>query len=154
MRYYPIDHRPEYAPKADFYIQYAEVYKNAVQLLLKSYIEQRPLHDYSLAPVLTLLIQYIGLILKGIILQCRRGPYKPISTHDLSLLYKTAIKEVNERFGYPGKANEDVERFIITLVISIRNPKHSDILKRRKENLFHSHKWTIGSMMLFAPLLS
>ena len=113
--YYPIDYRPEYSPKAEAYIQFASVYRDAVKILLKKYSDQRPLHDFSLAPVLSLFIQYVELMLKGIIFHCRRGPHEPIGTHDITELYRTALDEVKERFGYPGKANEDAEHFILIL---------------------------------------
>ena len=113
--YYPIDWRPDYSPKAEAYIQFASVYKEAVQILLEEYMDQRPLRDFSLVPVLSLLVQYIELMLKGIILHCRRGPHEPIPTHDIAQLYRTASNETKERFGYPGQANEDAENFILAL---------------------------------------
>lgn len=113
--YYPIDYRPEYSPKAEAYIQFASVYNDAVTILLKEYMDQRPLHDFSLAPVLSLLTQYIELILKGIILHCRCGPHEPIGGHDIAKLYRTAVDEMKERFACLGKANEDAERFILIL---------------------------------------
>lgn len=113
--YYPIDYRPAYSPKAEAYIQFASVYRDAIRILLNQYTDQKPFHDFSLAPILSLLIQYIELMLKGIILHCRCSPHKPLVTHDTADLYRTALDEIQERFGSPGEANEDAEQFILAL---------------------------------------
>jgi hypothetical protein len=115
MIYYPIDYRHRYARDAELYNQYAEVHKEAVMILLSSYENQKPIHDYSLVPVLNLLRQYIELKLKSIILKSRRGLHQPIIGHDICLLYNMASEEVRKKYGYAGQPIADVERFIITL---------------------------------------
>ncbi len=69
-RHYPLNYRPEYLPIAVAYLEYAEVYKDAITIILADFSGQEPMHDYSLIPVLALLRQYIELQLKGIIMYC------------------------------------------------------------------------------------
>ena len=113
--YYPIDYRPEYVPKAESYIQFASVYRDSLKKLLRSFDEQAPIHDYSLAPAVMLLIHYIELTLKGTLHHCKIGSHEPLGTHNLSYLYKKAHEEVEYRFGSPGKSNPDVDKFIMFL---------------------------------------
>lgn len=113
--YYSIDYRPEYVPKAESYIQFASVYRDSLEKLLRSFDEQTPIHDYSLAPAVMLLIHYIELTLKGVLHHSKTGPHEPLGTHNLSYLYKRAQKEVENRFGNPGRANPEVDKFITFL---------------------------------------
>ncbi len=115
-RRYPIDFKPDYALKSEEYLQYAEVYKDAVQIILNSFSKGPPFHDYSLAPVLLLLRQYIELQLKGIIFY--EEPYPSvIGNHDIVFLYKEAMRSVANKYGTEllGKSNPDAEKFIILL---------------------------------------
>ena len=115
-RGYPIDFRPDYALKSEEYLQYAEVYKDAIQNLLNNFSMEPPFHDYSLAPVLLLLRQYIELQLKGIIFYEESHP-NVIGNHDIVFLYREAIKAVEKKYGTEllGKSNPDVEKFIMLL---------------------------------------
>lgn len=114
--YYPLDYKPEGSCKSDEYLQYAEVYKDIIQFLLRKFCEEPPIHDYSLAPILFLLRQYIELQLKGIIIY---GEYSTevIGTHDIVFLYKKAMEAIEEKFGANmlGKPNWDAEKFIYAL---------------------------------------
>jgi len=111
--YYPLDYKPDYAKQSEQYLQYAEVYKDTIQLLLKEYLERPPIHDYSLAPILALLRQYIELQLKGIIMYPEETR-EPIVSHDIISLYKKAHKKIEEKYGLKelGKPNEDVVKFM------------------------------------------
>jgi len=112
-RYYPLDYKPEGATPADAYLQYAEVYKDAITILLAEFSEHEPMHDYSMAPVLALLRQYIELQLKGIIMYHERpANHKPRKGHDIFDLYKLANRIVEERYRVQLEANEEVSQFI------------------------------------------
>jgi hypothetical protein len=114
---YPLDFKPPWASKSEEYLQYAEVYKDTIEFLLEKFSENPPIHDYSLAPVLFLLRQYIELQLKGIIIFCKKTLPKEDKHHKIGPLYKKAIKAVDEKYGKEqlGEANPDVERFIEAL---------------------------------------
>ena len=111
--YFPIDYRPEGESISSSYTQFAFVYKEALERLIHDFTSNHPIHDYSLAPAAMLLIHYIELTLKGVIYYCSNEEHKPIGTHDISYLYKKASDDVISRFGNPGKANDEVERFIL-----------------------------------------
>jgi hypothetical protein len=97
---------------ADVYLQYAEVYKDAISILLSEFTKHEPMHDYALAPVLALLRQYIELQLKGIIMYFESpATHKPRRGHDIFRFYKLAHKAVEEKYEVP-KASEEVSRFI------------------------------------------
>jgi len=110
---YPIGWKPKYSKKAYSYLQYGSVYKDAINTLLEKYLKNRPLHDYSLAPILFLLRQYIELQLKGFIMYHEKI-HKVEKNHDILWLYKKALVTVKERYGIQeiGAANEDAEKFI------------------------------------------
>ena len=114
--YYPLEFKPLGSRKSDDYLQYAEVYKNVIEFLFKKFSEEPPIHDYSLAPVLLLLRQYIELQLKGIIIY---GEYSAevIGTHNIVFLYKKAMKAIEEKYGVNmlGEPNKDAEKFIYAL---------------------------------------
>ncbi|MHC3130034.1 MAG: hypothetical protein IBV52_08185 [Candidatus Bathyarchaeota archaeon] len=114
--YYPLEFKPIGSSKSDDYLQYAEVYKNMIEFSFKKFSEEPPIHDYSLAPILLLLRQYIELQLKGIIIY---GEYSAevIGTHDIVFLYKKALKAIEEKYGVNmlGKPNKDAEKFIYAL---------------------------------------
>lgn len=114
--YYPLGYKPEYATMSEHYLQYAEVYKDAINVLLEEYLEHPPMHDYSLAPILFLLRQYIELQLKGIIMY-NEQTHKIIGSHNIIFLYEKAFKTIEERYGLNelGCPNEDVEKFIYAL---------------------------------------
>lgn len=114
--YYPIDYKPDYEKQAEQYLQYAEVYKDTIQLLLKEYSERPPMHDYSLAPILALLRQYIELQLKGIIMY-NEQTHATIVSHDIISLYEKAHKKIQEKYGLSeiGSPNDDVVRFLTSL---------------------------------------
>lgn len=113
---YPIDFKPDYALKSEEYLQYAEVYRDSIQNLLNNFSMEPPFHDYSLAPVLLLLRQYIELQLKGIIFYEESHP-NVIGNHDIVLLYREAMKAVDKKYGTKplGKLNPDAEKFIVLL---------------------------------------
>jgi len=113
--YYPLDYKPEWSTPADAYLQYAEVYKDAILILLSEFTKHEPIHDYALAPVLALLRQYIELQLKGIIMYFESpATHKPRKGHDIFRFYKLAHKAVEKRYPVP-KANEEVSQFIESL---------------------------------------
>lgn len=112
--YYPIDYRAEYEPKAEVYIQFASGYRDLIQRIFSDMEQNRPIHDYSLAPVVLLLSHYVELMLKGVIHKCNKV-HEPIGTHNIEYLYNTAEKKVKQRYGDPGKENPDVKRFILEL---------------------------------------
>jgi hypothetical protein len=116
MHYYPLDYKPEEANQSEQYLNYAQVHKDAIQILLKEYLEHPPMHDYSLAPILSLLRQYIELQLKGIIMYHEHS-LETIVSHDIISLYEKARKTIEERYGSSelGPSNEDVVRFISSL---------------------------------------
>lgn len=116
MHYYPLDYKPLGATPSDHYLQYAEVYKDAIQALLKEYLESPPAHDYSLAPILFLLRQYIELQLKGIIMY-NEYSHEAIIEHDIETLYEKAHKNIEDKYGLDelGKPNQEVTRFIRSL---------------------------------------
>jgi hypothetical protein len=111
--YYPLDYKPDYAKQSEQYLQYAEVYKDTIQLLLKAYLKHPPIHDYSLAPILALLRQYIELQLKGIIMYPEETN-EPIVSHNIISLYQKAHKKIEEKYSLKelGKPNEDVVKFM------------------------------------------
>ena len=113
---YPLDYKPDWTPSSERYLQYAEVYKDVIQILLKEYMKNPPMHDYSLAPILFLLRQYIELQLKGIILQIASS-HEVIKKHDVLYLYERAHQMIEERYGLDelGVPNEDAMKFIHSL---------------------------------------
>ena len=115
-RYYPLDYKPKGSPKSEDYLQYAEVYKDIIRFLFKKFSEEPPIHDYSLAPILFLLRQYVELQLKGIIIY---GKYSAevIKNHDIVFLYHEAMKAIEGKYGLKmlGKPNSDAEKFIYAL---------------------------------------
>jgi len=113
---YPIGWKPKYATMAHVYLQYGSVYKDAITTLLEEYLENRPRHDYSLAPILFLLRQYIELQLKGFIMYHEKI-HKVERNHDIHGLYRKAWKIITERYGISeiGAPNEDAEKFIRVL---------------------------------------
>jgi len=114
-RYYPLDYKPKKSTPADLYLQYAEVYKDAITILLAEFSEHEPMHDYALTPVLALLRQYIELQLKGIIMYHESpATHKPRKGHNISCLYRLAHKTVEEKYPVP-KANKEVSQFIESL---------------------------------------
>jgi len=133
MHYYPLDYKPEEANPSEQYLNYAQVHKDAIQILLKEYLEHPPMHDYSLAPILSLLRQYIELQLKGIIMYREHTP-EPIVSHDIIWLYEKARKTIEEMYGSSelGPSNGDVVRFISSLgkfdpkAQAFRYPTHKD----------------------------
>jgi hypothetical protein len=110
---YPLDFKPDWEPVSESYLQYAEVYKDTVQFILKKYSEEPPIHDYALAPLLFLLRQYIELQLKGIIFYGNWSP-RVEGNHDIVSLYSDAMKSINQKYGTEAldKPNSDVEKFI------------------------------------------
>lgn len=96
QRRYPLEYKPIGSRKSDDYLQYAEVYKEAIRSLIKKFSEEPPMHDYSLAPILFLLRQYIELQLKGIIIY---GEYSAevIGTHNIVFLYEEALKAIQKK---------------------------------------------------------
>lgn len=66
--YYPLDWRPGGATIGESFLQYAHVFRDAIEILFNHFEENKPIHDYALAPVLTLIRHYIELQLKGLIL--------------------------------------------------------------------------------------
>jgi hypothetical protein len=116
MHYYPLDYKPEEANQSEQYLNYAEVHKDAIQILLKEYLQHPPMHDYSLAPILSLLRQYIELQLKGIIMY-NDHTHETIVSHDIISLYEKARKTIEEMYGSGelGPCDEDVVRFISSL---------------------------------------
>ena len=114
--YFPLGYKPEGSSKSDDYLQYAEVYKDVIQFLFQKFSEEPPIHDYSLAPILFLLRQYIELQLKGIIIY---GEYSAevIGTHDIVFLYEKAMKAIEEKYGTDmlGEPDKDAEKFIYAL---------------------------------------
>jgi len=114
--YYPLDYKPDHANQSDEYLQYAVVYKDTIQLLLKRYLEDPPIHDYSLAPILSLLRHYIELQLKGIIMHSEEN-HKPIVSHDIITLYEKARKKIQEKYSLKelGEPNDDVVKFLKSL---------------------------------------
>lgn len=114
---YPLDTTFTWETKADVFLQYAEVYKDCIQLILERYNEKPPFHDFSLAPVLFLFRQYIELQLKGIIFFCTDVSPEEIKHHDIGTLYGIALKAGEDRYGLEqaGEPNADAERFIIAL---------------------------------------
>jgi len=60
--------------KAEVYLQYAAVYKDAIEILLKDFSNHHPPHDYALAPLLALLRHFIEIQLKGIIMHGEELP--------------------------------------------------------------------------------
>jgi hypothetical protein len=114
--YYPLDYKPDHAKQSEQYLQYAEVYKDTIQLLLKGYLERPPIHDYSLAPILALLRQYIELQLKGIIMYPEET-HEPIVSHDIISLYEKAHKKIQEKYNLKelGEPNDDVVKFLRSL---------------------------------------
>ena len=115
---YPIDHKQKKSSKSEEYFQYAEVYKHAIVSLLEEFSKNPPIHDYSLAPVLYMLRQYIELQLKGIIAYDKINP-KPRKTHDVWFLYNEALKNVQERYGIGGFKKPDLE--VLQFIESIAN---------------------------------
>ncbi|RLI39374.1 hypothetical protein DRO69_14360 [Candidatus Bathyarchaeota archaeon] len=112
MKRFPLDYKPEWASPAEEYLEYAEVYKDAVLILLNEFTKQEPIHDYALAPVLFLLRQYIELQLKGIIMYFESpATHRPIKAHDIFSLYRKTHEVVEKRYKVP-KANEEVSKFI------------------------------------------
>ena len=114
--YYPLDYKPHESTPSEYYLQYGEVYKNAIQILLEKFMKKPPMHDYSLAPILFLLRQYIELQLKGIIMSCEES-HRVIGKHDIVYLYERANKAIEKRYGIArlGQPNKDVVRFIYSL---------------------------------------
>ena len=112
--HYPLDYKPEDSTRSEGCLEYAEVYKNAIKILLKEYTSHRPLHDYCLAPVLCLLRQYIELQLKGIILYNECDAHKTIEGHNIVKLYEMAQKKTGNSYECP-KPNDDVTKFIDSL---------------------------------------
>lgn len=110
---YPIGWKPKYATMSHSYLQYGSVYKDAINTLLEEYLENRPMHDYSLAPILFLLRQYIELQLKGFIMYHEKI-HNVIKNHDILWLYKKAWNTVKDRYGIKeiGSPNKDAEKFI------------------------------------------
>lgn len=113
---YPIGWKPEYSTKADSYLQYGIVYKDAVTTLLENYSKQSFPHDYALAPIIFLLRQYIELHLKGFIMYHEKV-HKPEKRHDILWLYHEAWKTIKERYGIReiGAPDDDAEKFIRAL---------------------------------------
>jgi hypothetical protein len=114
--YYPLDYKPDYEKQAEQYLQYAEVYKDTIQILLKQYLGHPPMHDYSLAPILALLRHYIELQLKGIIMY-DEGNIEPIISHKIVSLYRDAHEKIRKRYNLQelGQPNPDVVRFMKSL---------------------------------------
>jgi len=79
-------------------------------------MKRPPMHDYSLAPILFLLRQYIELQLKGIIMY-NEYSHEVIKEHDIVYLYERAHETIKERYGLDelGLPNEDVVKFIHSL---------------------------------------
>lgn len=113
---YPLNFNPSWTPKSESYFAYADVYKDAITSLLKDFSKKPPIHDYSLAPVLFLLRQYIELQLKGIIF-FGKLPSKAEKRHDIIFLYSEALNWVREKYGTErlGDPHPDVVRFINSL---------------------------------------
>jgi len=116
--YYPLDYKPYESTPAEYYLQYGEAYKNTIQILLREYMNRPPMHDYSLAPILFLLRQYIELQLKGIVMFCEESR-RIISKgkHNIIYLYETTYKAIKKRYGSEslGQPNENVVKFIYSL---------------------------------------
>jgi len=114
--YYDLGYKPIGSTWSEHYLQYAEVYKDAIQVLLQEYMERPPAHDYSLAPILFLLRQYIELQLKGIIMY-NEYSHEVITKHDIVYLYERALETIKERYGLDelGQPNEDTVKFIYSL---------------------------------------
>jgi hypothetical protein len=113
-RHYDLEYRPDYETTPEIFIQYGSVYKDAFEAALAHYLEHEPMHDYSLAPLVMLLVHYIELSMKGIILHINPG-YPYIVQHNLSQLYPDALKELRDKYGDPGMANTNAESFILEL---------------------------------------
>jgi HEPN domain-containing protein len=84
---YPLEYNPSPWNRAEAWLEYAEVYRDAVRVLL-SWIKknQGGYHDYQILPLLFLFRHYLELQLKGMILQ-RGGTFRP-KEHSLSQLLK------------------------------------------------------------------
>lgn len=80
---FPIEWSPDYATRAEIFLQYAEVYKEAVEVLLVDLQNRVMHHDYQILPTLFLFRHYIELQLKGLILY-NGGMQEP--THNISVL--------------------------------------------------------------------
>lgn len=80
---FPFEWSPEYAGTAQLFLQYAEVYKEAVEALLNELQARGLLHDYQPLPMLFLFRHYIELQLKGLIAY-NNGTVETI--HDLATL--------------------------------------------------------------------
>ncbi|XES76287.1 MAG: hypothetical protein ACBZ72_08875 [Candidatus Bathyarchaeia archaeon] len=115
-KYYPIDFFFDGTPKSEQYFVYADVNKQAVELLLDAFSEESTAHSHSLAPVVYLLRQYIELQLKGII-AFNEECHVVWRTHNIQSLYEEAMRNVKKQYGTDqiGQANPEVEKFILAL---------------------------------------
>jgi|GEM_PF-5574500 len=108
--YYPLDYRIPNFSKADVYLAYGDVYKDAIEILMDKFSKDPPLHDYSLIPVLALLRHYIEIKLKGIIMYCKNPvEQKPIPGHNILDLYKKAHDAVDKKYSIPQPHPQVVE---------------------------------------------
>jgi len=80
---FPLEWSPDWACTAELFLQYAEVYKEAVEVLLNGLQTRGLLHDYQPLPVLFLFRHYIELQLKGLIAY-NDGTFE--NFHDLAVL--------------------------------------------------------------------
>jgi hypothetical protein len=114
--HYPIDFILDGTSKSEQYFVYADVNRQAVELIMEEFSKNPPLHSHSLAPVVFLLRHYIELQLKGII-AFGEVTHLVKKNHDIQALYKEAIRNVEQKYGLEklGKANPEVEKFIATL---------------------------------------
>lgn len=85
---FPFEWSPEGACSAELLLQYAEVYKDSVEMLLNGMQPRELLHDYQPLPMLFLFRHYIELQLKGLILQMG-GEFDPDPDHNLTRLLDT-----------------------------------------------------------------
>jgi hypothetical protein len=112
--YFPLDTTFPWSKRSDGFLQYGEVFKDCIEAIIEKYAENRPFHDYALAPIIFLLRQYIELQLKGIIIMCKGSLPQPDKHHNIETLYNDALAAVDEKCGKEnvGKANADAEKFI------------------------------------------
>ena len=116
MRY--TDWRHPFASDSDIFLQYGNVYGDAIERIFQSFKDNVPRHDYSMLPVIALLRHFIELTLKGIIYHCQGQNYEQIIHHKINELWDQAVNEVQRRYYAPDLLNQ-VDPIVIKFIISL-----------------------------------